>query len=70
MKSFVKNLLAIFAYKRKATGFTFVWLILCPIVFLCYVFSDLVHGRFRHSTTLVKMHLVRKSVYQRFVEGR
>jgi len=70
MKSFVKNLIAIWAYKRKSVGFSMIWLACGPLVFLRYVFSDLVHGRFRNHTASLKTHLVRKSVYQKTVEGR
>ncbi|GAB2798702.1 hypothetical protein GCM10027275_50390 [Rhabdobacter roseus] len=56
--------------RRKKIGFWLVWILLVPLVFGRYLWSDLRHGRFRHATAWVKTGLVRQTVWHRLVLGR
>ena len=62
---FIVNLL-----NPRAIGFWIVWMLLSPFVFMRFVWSDLVHFRFRHPTAWVKTSLVRMSVHDQMVKGK
>ncbi|MCE7061251.1 hypothetical protein [Dyadobacter sp. CY343] len=64
MKFFV-NLL-----NPRAVGFWIVWTLLSPIVFVRFLFSDLINLRFRYWTAWIKTGLVRMSVYDQMVKTK
>jgi len=68
MRSFVNNIFTLISYQKKKAGFWLVWIFLCPIVFLRYLYSDIINGRFAHATCYVKTSLVFHSVYQQMVK--
>jgi hypothetical protein len=75
MKSFVnhnpsgKHWLAALL-KLDSIGFWLVWILLSPLVFIFFLFSDLIHMRFRHSTAWLKTTLVKMSVHDQMVKRK
>ncbi len=57
-------------YQAKKAGFWLVWILLCPIVFIRYVFSDITNRRFRYPTAWVKTSLAFRLLYDEIIKRK